>query len=388
MRLTARGAALALLAGNFIIGLSILAPAGMMAPLATNLGLPVSRAGLIITIGAIVLCIGSPLAAWAAATLDRRNLLSASLACLALCHVASAFAPSFETLLTLRVAEMAFACVFTPQAASAIAMLVPERDRPGAISFVFLGWSLAAALGLPLVAYFAAQFGWRSIHGALAVSAALASGLVYASLPTGLRGSAMSLASWGGLFGNRMIMVLLAATILSAAGQFVIFTYFGPLVSITTGASATQVAACFGVFGIAGFIGNVIASRIVGRIGALNTSLVFFSSMLVGALIWSVSGDSLALVFVAAAVWGGGFGASNSMQQARLAAAAPALAGAAIALNSSSIFIGQASGSALGGSMFDAGSYQGMALVSAGFMLATVLMVLWSGRLARAQTPR
>ncbi len=71
---------LALLAGNFVIGLSILAPAGMIEPLATDLGVPLVSAGHLITGGAIVLCIGSPLVAWAASTADRRILLSLTLA--------------------------------------------------------------------------------------------------------------------------------------------------------------------------------------------------------------------------------------------------------------------------------------------------------------------
>lgn len=371
------------MAGNFIIGLSIIAPAGIIAPLAADLAIPVTQAALVITIGAIVLCLGSPLAAWGASTVDRRTLLSAALAMLALCHAASAFAPDFTTVLAIRIVAMGFACVFTPQAASAIAMLVPERERPGAISFVFLGWSLSAAAGLPLVAWSAAEFGWRSVHLGLAVGGALAAGLVALSLPSGLRGGAMSLASWGGLFRTPMILVLLAATILSSAGQFLIFTFFGPLLAITIGATPAQVAACFAVFGIAGFLGNVAASRVVGRLGALRTSLVFFSSMVVGATLWAIGG-SLAMVLVASAVWGAGFAASNSMQQARLAAAAPALAGAAIALNSSSIYIGQATGSALGGVMFGAGLYQAMGLASAALLALTVLLVYWSGRLGRA----
>ena len=43
-------------------------------------------------------------------------------------------------------------------------------------------------------------------------------------------------------------------------------------------------------------------------------------------------------------VWGLGFGAAGSMQQARLIAVGPALASASVALNTSSIYMGQALG--------------------------------------------
>ena len=372
---------LALLAGNFVIGLSILAPAGMIEPLAADLGVTVVMAGYLVTGGAVALCIGSPLVAWAASTTDRRPLLSIALAAICLTHIASALSDTYTALLAIRLVAMGFAAVFTPQAASAIALIANDRDRPGAISFVFLGWSLAAAAGLPLVAWASAELGWRSIHVALALVAAVSALSVYLTVPSGLRGAPMSFAAWRTLLRSRLVVSLLAATVLAAAGQFAVFTYFGPLLARTAGASATDIAVCFAVFGIAGFVGNVVATRIVGRIGAFNTSMLFFSSMAVGAVLWTLGGSSLLAAGVASAVWGFGFAASNSMQQARLAAAAPAMAGAAIALNSTSIFAGQATGSATGGALFEAGCYTGMGWTAAAFLAVTLLVILSTRRL-------
>ena len=59
-----RFAPTALMLGNFITGTSILAPAGMLSELSGGLQVSIRDAGLLITFGAIVLCIGSPLAAW------------------------------------------------------------------------------------------------------------------------------------------------------------------------------------------------------------------------------------------------------------------------------------------------------------------------------------
>ena len=59
-------------------------------------------AGLLITFGAIVLCIGSPLTAWLTSRIERHTLLTATLAVLALANVASAFAPDYASLLVIR----------------------------------------------------------------------------------------------------------------------------------------------------------------------------------------------------------------------------------------------------------------------------------------------
>jgi DHA1 family inner membrane transport protein len=276
---------------------------------------------------------------------------------------------------------MAFAAIYTPQAASAIAMLVSEKERPGAISFVFLGWSLAAAAGLPLAAWFASEHSWRGVHWALAVFGFGAAAAVALSVPRGVRGVAMSLKSWGSLFSNRLILALLVVTALSSAGQFLVFPFFGPLLAKMAGASSSQIAIAFAIFGVAGFAGNIAASRIVGGLGPLRTSLMFFFAMMIGAGFWTVAAENIVLVFIASALWGVGFAASNSMQQARLAGAAPALAGAAIALNSSAIYVGQAGGSALGGVMFDAAWLHAMGWAATSLLAGALGVVWWTGRL-------
>ena len=139
--------ALTMMLGNFVVGVAILGPAGMLVELATGLSVSFRDAGLLMTFGAIVLCLGSPLVAWATTAIDRRKLLATTLGIIALGHVASAFAPDYNTLLVARLVMLAFAAIYTPQAASTIALIVPERDRAKAISFVFLGWSLALAIG-------------------------------------------------------------------------------------------------------------------------------------------------------------------------------------------------------------------------------------------------
>lgn len=370
-----RFAAYALLLGNLIIGMTVMGPAAMIPQLTADLDVSVTRAAFLITAGAIVLCIGSPLVAWITNGIDRRRLLAASLAMIAVGQAGSALAPDMTVLLVLRVVSTAAAAIFTPQAASTIAMMVPEKERPGAISFVFLGWSLAAAGGLPLIAWSAGMFGWRPAFAGLGLGATIAAVFLWLSVPAGLRAPPMSLASWGTLFSNRLVVMLIAATAIGTVGQFTIFTYLAPLVAELATATPTMIAVLFAVFGISGFLGNLAATRAVGRIGAYSTSIACFSVMLAGALVFAAGAGSYAVMLVGGALWGSGFAASNSMQQARLAAAVPALAGAAIALNSSAIYVGQAGGSVLGGVLFDAGWLVAMGYAGAAFLVVATAVI-------------
>src|ERR1700694_4404426 len=96
-----------LMLGNIVTGCSVLAPAGMLSELSWGLGVTIRDAGLLITFGAIVLCIGSPLSAWLTSRIERRTLLTGALAVLALNHAVSAFAPDYTTLLVIRLIMLA-----------------------------------------------------------------------------------------------------------------------------------------------------------------------------------------------------------------------------------------------------------------------------------------
>ncbi|MGH9806740.1 MAG: MFS transporter, partial [Terriglobia bacterium] len=125
-------AALAL--GNFVIGLSILLPTGMMAQLSSGLDVSIGATGLLISLGAGVVCVSPPLVASITSRVDRRALLSLILLWLAVAHIASAFAPNYSTLLTLRLAMLVFAGAFTPLAAGTAALLVSADEQASAIA--------------------------------------------------------------------------------------------------------------------------------------------------------------------------------------------------------------------------------------------------------------
>lgn len=371
-------AAYALLLGNFVTAVSVLAPAGMLKDLADGLGVKVGEVGLLVTFGAIVMCFGSPLVAWATSRIERRTLLVTTIAILAAGHALSALAPSYGILLAVRVLMLAAASVFTPQAASTIALIVPERERAGAIALVFVGWSLSVAFGLPLVTSLSASFGWRFAHVVLAAIAVICLVCLAASLPRRLFGPPVLFRSWGTVLRSRLLLLIFLVTILSAVGQFLLLTYLGPLLSGLADAGPRTIAAFFAGFGMMGLIGNLMATRTVQRLGVYRNGMFCFLAMFLGTLIWSLGAGSLALMALGVAVWGLGFASGNSMQQARLAATAPDLAAATIALNTSSIYVGQTLGSAIGGVLFESGQLAAMGYVAATFLAASLAVIALS----------
>jgi predicted MFS family arabinose efflux permease len=185
----------------------------------------------------------------------------------------------------------------------------------------------------------------------------------------------MSLKSWAEVARNRRILLILSVTAIQVTGQFAIFTYLAPLLTKYAGAGVGTIGGFFAAFGVAGLVGNVIATRIVGRLGSLQTGIVFLGATLAGCIVWALGFGILAVMFGAAVLLGLGFASINSMQQARLVAAAPPLASGTIALNTSCIYVGQALGSGFGGLLFDAG-YIGLLNIAAVAFVAVGMIIL------------
>jgi predicted MFS family arabinose efflux permease len=380
-----RFAPTALMLGNIVTGCSVLAPAGMLGELSSGLGVTVRDAGLLITFGAMMLCVGSPLTAWLTSRIERRLLLTATLLVLALANAASAFAPDYASLLVIRLVMLGVGALYTPQAAGTAALIVPAEKRGSTIAYIFLGWSLAAAVGLPLITLIASRYGWRAVYGGIGLTGCVGFLLLAWRLPRGLVGSPVDLKTWADVGRNRMIILLLSITTLQMSGQFVVFTFMGPLLMKLTHASPDAVGLVFALYGIFGFIGIAFATRIVDIWGAYKTSLLFTTLLLAGVTGWALSAGIYPLMACSVAIWGLGFASTNSMQQVRLVTAAPTLASASVSLNTSVLYVGQAVGSAIGGMLYARDLWYGMGYVSMGFVaLALVAVTLSRPRRAAA----
>ncbi|RYF74653.1 MAG: MFS transporter [Comamonadaceae bacterium] len=359
--------------------------AGTLNEISGAFSVSAAAAGQLITAGAIVTCFGAPLMAAVVAGWDRRVLLTASMLWYAVGHVAGALMPSYLGLLVVRMLTVIAPAVFTPQAAACVGLLVPPEQRGRAVTFVFLGWSMASVLGLPIGALIGGHFGWRTAFVAVAVAALMSAVGVWCTLPAGIRPAALSRAAWARVLGSPVLMGVVAVTALQGAGQFVLFSYFAPLVKQRLGADATTLSLLWAWFGACGLLGNMLVSRYIDRVGAGRMVLLTSTLIATSLLLWPL-GDSFLVLALVLAPWGLGCFATNSAQQARLIGLAPAMATGSVALNSSGIYVGQAMGAALGGWLLvhDAASWMNWVGLTA--MLIAIALSVLVERLPRPTT--
>lgn len=368
-----RGALWALLAGNFVIGTGVMVVPGTLNEISASLSVTVATAGQLITAAAVVMCLGAPLLAAVVAGWDRRLLLALTLLWYAAGHTLSALMPSFGALLPVRMLTVIAPAIFTPQAAACAGMLVPPEHRGRAVTFVFLGWSMASVLGLPIGAMIGGHLGWRMAFMAVAALSIVSAVSIWLTLPTGIRPAALTAAAWSRVLRSPVLMGIVSVTALQGAGQFVLFSYFGPILKQSFGADPTTLSLMWALFGAFGLMGNMVVSRYIDRIGAGRMVLLTTVLIALSLFLWPFA-STIAWLAVVLVPWGLGCFATNSAQQARLVGLAPALAPGSVALNSSGIYIGQAVGAGLGGWLLANDAAPWMSRVGLGLLLVAIAL--------------
>ena len=371
-----------LMFGNVVIGMGVMVVAGLLNEIRHAHDISITTAGQLISYSAWLVSLGAPLLAMLVTRWDRRRLLVGSLLWYAALHGLAALAPGFDSLLLARVLAMVSAAVFTPQAAACIGQLVPEHQRGRGITFVFLGWSVASVLGTPVGAWIGGAFGWRWTMALMAGMSLIAALWLHRRMPRGIVLPPLPASAWRGALTSPTLMLTLCITVVSSAGQFVLFAYMAPYVAQRFGTGAAALSGLLLAYGLCGFAGNAAVSRWIDRIGPSRAVAWALGSIALGMGLTSISTSFVTLV-LAVMPWGLGVFASNSSQQARLVALAPVLAPASIALNTSAIYAGQALGTIGGGRLIQQQGLTQLPVFGCIGLLCALGLSLWASRWAR-----
>jgi predicted MFS family arabinose efflux permease len=383
--LLAKRATTALLFGNLVIGIGVMVVPGMLNHLSKDLVVSVPVAGQLIALAAVVMAIGAPLIAAFTSSVNRRLILTIAQLFYMAGALLCAAAPQFAALLPTRAFMVIGAAIFTPQAAATIGLLVPPEKRSGAVTTIFMGWSISAVIGMPVGNLIAEHFGWRYGFLLIAGLALISAVWVWRVIPAGLTVPKLSFASWQGVFTRPRLMTILAVTLISSSGQFTILSYVAPYLAEHVRASPSTFSLLMALNGIAGVAGSLWVTKNVARLGTEKTVRRACITLVIGISLWAIetliTGKfsigfwlSYTMLAIGCIAWGAGSFATNSTQQARLAGVAPELASASIALNSSAMYAGQSIGALIGGLLLAGFSFSALPWVATGLLIAALFV--------------
>lgn len=259
-------ALLALAVSAFAIGTTEFISVGLLPLIADDLDIPVTTAGLTVSLYALGVTFGAPILTSLTSSMSRKTLLLWIMFIFIAGNTMAATASSIGILLAARVISAFSHGVFMSIGSTIAADIVPEDKRASAISIMFTGLTVATVTGVHFGTFIGQQFGWRfafMVIIAVGIIAFITNGIL---VPSKLRkGTKTTMRDQLKLVTNIRLLLLFVITALGYGGTFVVFTYLSPLLQEVTGFKAGTVAVILLGYGIAIAIGNMIGGKLSNR---------------------------------------------------------------------------------------------------------------------------
>ena len=337
-----------LAAGTFLMLTTEFVVAGLLPEIAGDLGESVAQAGLLITVFAAGMIVGSPTMALLTRRMPARMTLVLALAVFAVGHVVVALGSSFPLLLGAR-----FVTAWATGAFWSVASVVATRAAgpsagARALGLVGAGGMLANVVGVPLGAFAGQLTGWRGPFWALAVLALAAVPLIARQVPDDDGGKPASLRSELAALRSGRLWLVLGACATTTGGVLSVYSYISPLLTDRAGIAVGLVPLVLVGFGVGSLIGTIYGGRLGDvRPHATTIGVAATTTVVLGA-IWLLSAHAVPTVLLVAVLGLVGLSANPvlSALAVRYAGVAPTLG---VAMSVAAYNLGTAVGSWLAG---------------------------------------
>jgi len=335
----------------FVFNTSEFIPISLLSDIAADFNITEARAGMLISVYALVVTIMSLPLMLLVSKMEFRKLLLGTLMVFIASQILCALSPSFITLLLSRISMAAAHSVFWGIAAPMAVRIAPEGKKSAALGMISAGTSIAMILGLPLGRVIGLYVGWRMTFICIAVAAFLILILLFFVFPKMPNTNPLSLKKIPSLFKNRALMGIYLFTALTVTAHYTAYSYIEPFLGQVAGLGESMVTLVLIIIGIAGIIGSILFSRYFDKSSYLFTCLttVGISFFL---LILHLSSFNAATIILVCLLWGISIATFNLISQTKIIQFEPRAATIAMAVYSGVYNLGISSGTSIGSSVY------------------------------------
>ena len=372
-------AVLSMAATSFALVSAEFLPAGLLTPMARDLGISEGTAGQVVTATASVGAVTAMLSNVLIGRLNRKIVLVGLSALAIASNILAAVATDFWLLLLGRAGLGIALSAFWALSVAVVARLVGTNATGRGMAIVTLGVSLATIAAPSMGALISDWLGWRSAMAMTAGLAALAMLLQWISLPTLPASTSNSLIDVLRLTRRRGIQLGMLAILLLMTGHFAGSVYVRPFLEQVTLLTTGPIALALLGFGIAAVIGNMAGGRMADT--NIRTALVTTAALMaLAALALVLWGAHIGVAFGFATLWGFAFGMAPVVLPTNLSRAAPDALEAAGSLMVTSFQIAITIGAVVGGYVVDTFGATAPLTLTAVLAAATALLAILQPR--------
>jgi predicted MFS family arabinose efflux permease len=343
--------------GTFAIGTEGFMIAPLLSTMAADFGLSVPHVALLVVVFTLTMAITSPIATTLTASWSRRGTLLCAMTVFTAGNLLAAWSPGFGVLMAARVMMAVASGLYVPNANALAGAIVSPARRGRALAVVSGGMTLAIALGLPLGGLVGHAFGWRMTFlavGAMSLTAIVGI-LAGVARDAGAGIPVATLSQRLAVVRQPAVLQLLSVSLFWSIGAYAAYPYIAPYLTQVLGFQSAGINATVSLWGLAAAFGVTTGGALNDRYGSSRVARL--SLLVLGLAFLALSMAAAALsphlamvpVLLAVVVWGFTVWSFFPAQMARLMAAGSASqASLALALNTSTMYLGFSIGSALG----------------------------------------
>lgn len=368
----------------FVIGTTEFVIMGLLPEMATDLGVSIPAAGLLVTGYALGVVIGAPILAIITAKLPRKAVLISLATLFVVGNLLCAIAPNYWTLMVARVITAFGHGAYFGIGSVVAASLVPRNQRASAMALMFAGLTLANILGVPAGTALGEIYGWRSTFWAVVGIGVLAVGAIGWFIPSGVaKPTGNGILGELKVLGRLQVWLAMIISALASVSLFTVFTYIKPLLTDVTGLSVGSVTWILLLFGGGMTIGNIVGGKLADwklMPTAIGTLVLIAATHLALAEFSAMPTVTIALIFL----WGVLTFVIVPPLQMRVIETAAEGPNLAATLNQGAFNAGNAAGAWIGGAAITLGlSYDQLPLVASATAVVGLVIAIWSQSLDR-----
>ena len=362
----------------FVVGTVEMVVTGIIDMVGTDLNVSVATVGQLLTVYSLVFAIGSPIIITLTSRLERKKLLIIAMVVFLAGNLLSIVSPNFAILMVSRIVQAASCSLIVVLSLTLASNIVSPQLKGRAIGTIFMGISAAMMLGVPLGTWIGNLWGWRMTFGLIAVLTVIVTLFMLRYLPKVAPQPGVPLLNQLKTLKQPKILSAHFISILQMTGQFTIYTYITPFMQETMSLSPSTISLVLLVYGLGGIFGGWFGGWSSDRLGASKTILITLLVHAVVVMSLPLSSSLMITFVVAVILWCAFNMAPSPAIQSYLIQTAPDSADIQLSLNTSSLHIGLALGSIIGGFVLNHYSVAINPLVGGVIILLSLIPAVYS----------
>ncbi|MEK3884658.1 MFS transporter [Paenibacillus sp. PL2-23] len=376
---------------TFLVGTSEYVISGILDKISDSMGISVTSAGQLVTIFSVVYAFSTPVLMALTAKVERQKLLIWALGIFILGNFLSFVLPGYSMFVAARIIMALGAGMVVVTSLDVAAKIAAPGKQGSAIATVVMGFTASLIIGVPLGRIVAAEFGWKSIFGLIALAGIAAIFVLQAVIPRVEGDKPVPLSQQLAFLRNGNVALGLAITFFWLGGYSVAYTYISPYLLDVAGLKEGMLSSVLLAFGIASLAGSKLGGFSTDKWGVIPTLLggmLLHATMLLLLSLFVAYIQSWVPLIILLILWSFAAWSSGPAQQFNLVRIEPHSSGIMLSLNQSMMQLSMAAGAAVGGVMVDRVSLSSVTWVGvAGVAIAFVLVLFLHVRMRpREQT--